>query len=156
MLPGSTGLQKVGNRSKAPVRAIVLVAVIAIGLNLLNGGIVNQIYAMVGLTYYLVYALTMIATWIAHRRGTIPPAADGVFDLGRRLTPVVVVGLLWCVGVIAALTLPADNQQNAVTVGVVLAVGFLWWVLVLRGRLRAGTAGPPDGKHRAAAKVEIS
>ena len=25
-----------------------------------------------------------------------------------------------------------------------LAVGLLWWVLVLRHRLKAGTAGPPD------------
>jgi len=52
-------------------------------------------------------------------------------------------GLAWCIAVIAALTLPEGNRQNAVTVAVVLAIGFLWWVLVLRRRLNAGTAGPP-------------
>jgi len=143
MLPGSKALQAVGARSKAPVTAIVFVTAIAVGLNFLNAGLVGQIYAMVGLTYYLVYALTLIATAIADRRGTIPAATDGVFDLGRWLMPVVVVGLGWCAVVIAALTLPEVNQQNGLTVAVVLAVGFAWWFLVLRHRLKAGTAGPP-------------
>jgi amino acid transporter len=144
MLPGSKRLQSVGTRTRAPIQAIVLVAVVAIGLNLLNAGLVGKIYAMVGLTYYLTYALTMLATAIAEKRRTIPAATDGVFDLGRWLNPVVGLGLIWCLAVIAALTVPAENNQNAVTVLVVLAIGFLWWVTVLRHRLKAGTAGPPD------------
>jgi len=143
MLPASKALQRVGARSKAPVQAIVFVAVVAIGLNLLNSGLVGRIYAMVGLTYYLTYALTLIATVVAERRKTIPPATDGVFDLGRWLTPVVVLGLLWCGAVILTLTLPEENNQNAATAAVVLGIGFLWWVFVLRHRLKAGTAGPP-------------
>lgn len=146
MLPGSRGLQKVGTRSRAPIRAIVFVTVVAIGLNLLNGGIVGQIYAMVGLTYYLVYGLTMLATAIAARRGRIPAALPGVFDLGRWLNPVVTLGLLWCAAVIAALTLPETNRQNAITAAVVLGIGLVWWVLVLRRRLRKGTAGPPRAR----------
>lgn len=144
MLPASKSLRSVGKRTKAPIRAIVFVTVVAVGLNLLNAGLVGRIYAMVGLTYYLTYALTMIATAIAEKRKTIPAATDGVFDLGRWLTPVVGLGLLWCVAVILVLTLPAVNNQNALTALVVLALGFLWWLLVLRHRLRAGTAGPPD------------
>ncbi|MCU1687853.1 MAG: Urea carboxylase-related amino acid permease [Amycolatopsis sp.] len=144
MLPGSGRLQRVGARSKAPVQAIILVTVVAIGLNLLNSGLVGKIYAMVGLTYYLTYALTMIATAIAEKRKTIPKATEGVFDLGRWLNLVVALGLVWCVAVIAALTVPAENNQNAVTVLIVLAIGFLWWLFVLRHRLKAGTAGPPN------------
>jgi hypothetical protein len=102
---------------------------------------------MVGLTYCLTYGLTLVATAIAERRKTIPPAQDGVFDLGRWLNPVVILGLAWCIAVIAALTLPEENRQNAITVAVVLGVGFLWWVLVLRRRLAAGTAGPPQGRR---------
>lgn len=148
MLPGSRSLQKVGARSKAPVRAIIFVTVVAVGLNLLNEGLVGQIYAMVGLTYYLTYGLTLLATGIAERRKTIPSAPDGVFSLGRWLNPVVLLGLCWCVAVIAALTLPEQNRQNAVTVAVVLAVGFGWWVLVLRRRLSAGSAGPHQASMR--------
>jgi amino acid transporter len=148
MLPASKSLRAVGKRTKAPIRAIVFVTVVAIGLNLLNAGLVGRIYAMVGLTYYLTYALTMIATAIAEKRKTIPAATDGVFDLGRWLNPVVALGLLWCVAVILVLTLPAVNNQNALTALVVLAIGFLWWVFVLRHRLKAGTAGPPDIRPR--------
>lgn len=144
MLPGSRALQKVGRRSRAPIRAIVLVTVLAIGLNLLNEGLVGRIYAMIGLTYYLVYALTLIATAIADRRGRIPDAPEGVFSLGRLLRPTVIIGLLWACAVIGALTLPGENRQNAASAAVVLAIGFLWWVLVLRRRIRAGTAGPPE------------
>ncbi|MET7485031.1 amino acid permease [Streptomyces sp. NPDC005538] len=147
MLPASKGLQRVGRRTKAPVPAIILVTVVAIGLNLLNSGLVGKIYAMIGLTYYLTYALTMIATAIAEKRKTIPRATDGVFDLGRWLNPVVAIALLWCLAVIAALTIPEENNQNAVTVTVVLAIGFLWWALVLRHRLKAGTAGPPRTRN---------
>ncbi|MFJ6896699.1 amino acid permease [Streptomyces hokutonensis] len=147
MLPASKGLQSVGRRSRAPVPAIVAVTVVAVVLNLLNSGLVGKIYAMVGLTYYLTYALTMTATAVAERRGTIPAATKGVFDLGRWLNPVVGFALLWCGIVIAVLTFPAENNQNAVTVAVVLVVGFLWWALVLRRRLNAGTAGPPGASR---------
>jgi hypothetical protein len=60
----------------------------------------------------------------------------------------VALGLLWCAAVILTLTLPAENNQNAVTAAVVLGIGFLWWVLVLRHRPKAGTAGPPDVRDR--------
>lgn len=146
MLPASPTLQAVGKRTHAPVAAIVFVTVVAIGLNLLNAGLVGKIYAMVGLTYYLTYALTMIATAYAHRKGRIPAAQPGVFDLGDRLNLVVGLGLAWCVVVIGALTLPQVNNQNAVTAVVVVGVGFLWWFFVLRHRLRNGTAGPPTGR----------
>ncbi|CUR58746.1 Amino acid permease-associated region [metagenome] len=143
MLPASAALQAVGKRTKAPIQAIVFVTVVAIGLNLLNAGLVGKIYAMVGLTYYLTYALTLFATAYADRKGKIPAAQEGVFDLGRWLIPVVVMGLVWCAIVIGALTIPAVNNQNAVTALVVLGVGFVWWAVVLRHRLKAGKAGPP-------------
>lgn len=153
MLPGSAGLQMVGARSKAPIRAIVFVTVVAIGLNLLNEGIVGQIYAMIGLTYYLTYGLTLVATAIAQRRKAIPPPSTGAFDLGRWLNPVVLLGLAWCLAVILALTVPPENRQNAMTVAVVITIGFLWWFLVLRRRLNAGTAGPPSSSAAATEPV---
>lgn len=143
MLPGSTPLASVGRRTGAPVAAILVITALAVVLNLLNAGLVEKIFAMVGLTYYCTYALTLIATAIAHRKGRIPPAPEGVFGLGRRLWPTLVIGLLWCATVIVVLTVPAENNQTALTVVVGAGLGFVWWLLVLRRRIDAGQAGPP-------------
>ncbi len=64
----------------------------AVLLNLLNEGLVAKIFAMVGLTYYCTYGLTLIATWIGHRSGRIPAAPPGVFGLGRWLMPTLFAG----------------------------------------------------------------
>ncbi|MEV7390430.1 APC family permease [Streptomyces sp. NPDC091215] len=143
MLPGSTALASVGRRTGAPVAAILVITALAVVLNLLNAGLVEKIFAMVGLTYYLTYALTLIAAAIAHRKGRIPPAPEGVFGLGRWLWPTLVVGLVWCAAVIVVLTVPEENNQTAVTVVVGVGLGFLWWLFALRRRISAGRAGPP-------------
>jgi amino acid transporter len=145
MLPGSRALASVGARTRAPVVAILFITAVAVLMNLLNEGLVAKIYAMVGLTYYLTYALTLIATVLALRKGLIPTAPAGVFDLGRWLWPMLAVGLGWCAVVIVVLTVPKVNNQTAVTVVIAISVGFIWWLLALRRRLTAGTAGPPTG-----------
>jgi hypothetical protein len=63
-----------------------------------------------------------------------------VFNLGRW----VVVGALWGVLVIVVLTVPDVNNSTAYTTAGAPVLGALWWLLVLRRRLNAGTAGPPD------------
>jgi len=143
MLPGSKAMASLGARTRAPVVAILFVTAVAVLMNFLNAGLVAKIFAMVGLTYYLTYALTLIATAIAHRKGRIPSAPAGVFDLGRWLWPTLVVGLVWATVVIAVLTIPQVNNQTAVTTVIAIAFGLLWWLVSLRRRLNAGTAGPP-------------
>jgi len=143
MLPGSAALSRVAASTRSPVAAIVLVTAFAVLLNLLNEGLVAKIFAMVGLTYYCTYGLTLIATWIGHRSGRIPAAPPGVFGLGRWLMPTLFVGLVWVAVVIVVLTVPEVNNTTALTVAIAVAVGFLWWVAVLRRRLNEGTSGPP-------------
>jgi amino acid transporter len=145
MLPGSTALALVGARTRAPVPAIVFITAVAVLLNLLNEGLVAKIYAMVGLTYYLTYGFTLVATAIAHRKGRVPAAPAGVFDLGRWLWPMIVAGLVWCAAVIVVLTVPKVNNETAVTVVIAVAIGLVWWLASLRRRINAGTAGPPTG-----------
>ncbi|CAM5344183.1 hypothetical protein SANTM175S_05803 [Streptomyces antimycoticus] len=111
MLPGSTALASVGRRTGAPVTAILVITALAIALNLLNAGLVEKIFAMVGLTYYLTYALTLTATAVAHRKGHIPSAPEGVFSLGRWLWPTLVVGLVWCATVIVVSPSPTRTTK---------------------------------------------
>lgn len=142
MLPASTFLSSIHPRFGTPVGAIVLITAIAVVLNLASGGFVTAIYSMVALTYYLTYLLTLVAAFLAHRRRRMPEAPQGLFDLGRWLVPMIVVGGSWAVLVIVTLTLPEENHRAAVTTAITLAIGGLWWLVSLRSRLNAGTAGP--------------
>jgi amino acid transporter len=144
MLPGSTALASVNARTGTPIAAIVGVSGLAVVLNVLNEGLVAKIFAIVGLGYYLTYLLTLVAAFVAQRRGRIPEAPEGVFDLGRWLTPMAFIGAVWAFAVIVVLTVPEVNNTTAYTTAGALALGALWWLLVLRRRLNAGTAGPPD------------
>jgi amino acid transporter len=144
MLPGSRTLASVNARTGTPIAAIVGVAGLAVVLNVLNEGLVAKIFAIVGLGYYLTYLLTLIAAFLAQRAGRIPEAPEGVFDLGRWLTPMALIGAVWALVVIVVLTVPAVNNTTAYTTAGALALGALWWLLVLRRRIDAGKAGPPD------------
>ena len=142
MLPASTFLSSINPRFGTPVGAIVLITVISVALNLASGGFVTAIYSMVGLTYYLTYLLTLVAAYYAYKNGRMPSAPKGVFDLGRWLVPMIVIGAIWAVFVIVTLTLPDENHSAAVTTAITIAVGVIWWLVSLRGRLNAGKAGP--------------
>jgi amino acid transporter len=144
MLPGSVTLSSVHPRTGTPVAAIVGVTALAVLLNVLNEGLVVKIFAIVGLGYYLTYLLTLVAALIARRSGRIPDAPTGVFNLGRWLTPMAAVGAFWALLVIVVLTVPKVNNTTAYYTAGALVIGALWWLLVLRHRLNAGTAGPPD------------
>jgi amino acid transporter len=144
MLPGSAALSSVSERTGTPVVAIAGVTALAVLLNVLNEGLVAKIFAIVGLGYYLTYLLTMVAALVAKRLGRIPEAPPGVFDLGRWLVPIAVVGVLWTLVVIVVLTVPSVNNTTAYYTAGAVAIGAVWWLVALRGRLNAGTAGPPQ------------
>lgn len=152
MLPGSKMLSAVHPRLGTPIAAIVLITAIACLLNLASGGFVTAIYSMVGLTYYLTYFLTLIAAYIAHRRGNMPDAPAGVFSLGRWLVPLIVLGGAWTLVVIVTLSVPEVNHAAAFTTLGTVAVGSLWWLFVLRGRLNRGDAGPQQALPSAPGK----
>ncbi len=144
MLPGSSFLSSVSERTGTPIGSILFITLVAILLNFASGGFVTAIYSMVGLTYYLTYFLTLVGAFIAHRSGRIPAAPKGTFGLGSWLVPTIGVGVLWTLCVIATFTLPDESHPAAVVTMVMLAIGAAWWVFKLRRDLAAGTAGPPD------------
>jgi hypothetical protein len=88
---------------------------------------------------YLVYLLTL-GGYLARRRALVGEG-EGGFRLGAAALPVAALALLWLVAVVAALTLPeAFRSADYVVLGA-LALAGLWYLAVLRRRLRDGTAG---------------
>jgi amino acid transporter len=145
MLPASTVLRRVNAKTRTPLYVIGVVAAFALILNFLSAGIVSRIVSIVAVTYYLTYVLTMGSAIYAQRKGTMPaaPEGDGYMDLGKRLTPIAVFGIVFALFIAAYLTLPAGNQVAGEYTLYALALGVIWWAAYLARKLQNGQAGPP-------------
>jgi amino acid transporter len=142
MLPGSSVLSRVSPRTQTPIYAVILVAVISFGVNLLSQGLAGNVVAIVNVCYYATYALTLGAVLWAAPRGRIPHGLPGGFTLGRWLRPVATIGMLFSLIVVANMVIPESGHTALIYFLGAEAIGLLWFLLVLRGRLRDGTAGP--------------
>ena len=144
MLPFSGILRRVSPTRQTPMYAVVALGLLSAGL--LMSALVNEqaftyILGIATLAFFSVYILQTAGLIVGARRGTIPAAEPGTFDLGRARMPIYIVGLIvFCAVEIALLVLPQFAGNGWVFLGVV-AVGALWWAAALRPRLQRGDAG---------------
>lgn len=145
MMPFSRALRQVSPKHKAPSTAIVTLGVASILMllsALVNQKAFNYFLGIATLAFFTTYILQTIGLLLATRRGRIPTAEPGTFDLGRARTPLLVVSLVVFLLVEAALVFLPAFAGNAFVFAGVIALAVLWWLLVLRPRLRNGEAGP--------------
>lgn len=143
LLPGHRFLAKVNDTTKIPMYSLLFVGAVAFGLQFLSAGIATNIFAITAVMYYGTYLLTMVVAWLAKQRGTLGEAPPGHFDLGKWLTPMTAVGVIWCLIVIGYMTIPSVNHIAAEYAAGAIVLGVLQWVFILRGRIASGEAGPP-------------
>lgn len=145
MVPGAAFLSTVSPQRRTPVAAVWVCGIVSIVL-LMSAFASEQAFAYIlgiaALGYFLAYILTTAGMLHATARGRFPADTPGTFTLGAWRTPVHVLGLVLFVAVTAALMLLPDFRANGLTFAGVMLVGAVWWVLVLRGRLARGEAGP--------------
>jgi amino acid transporter len=155
LLPASAALRRVHARTATPVVALVVslvLCLVLLGYGTLDGAAFTILVGATALVPYLIYLLTL-GGYLARRRRLRADAAAVTFSLGRAALPVAGLAMLWLVVVVAALTLPeAFRAADYVVLGGLALTG-LWYVAVLRRRLRDGTAGlprtdPSSGKER--------
>lgn len=154
MIPGWRVLAHVSPKTRIPTNALLLVGVVAFALNFVSAGIASRIFAIVAVMYYGTYLMTMVVARMARRRGTLGDAPPGYLDLGRWLGPFTILGTIWCLLVIAYMTIPKANHLAAEYSLGAVALGVLQWVLVLRGRINRGEAGPPSATPEALRAAE--
>ena len=142
MLPFSRVWSNVNEKTATPVYTIIAVGVFAITINLLSGGFVTNVLAVVNVALYLTYGSTCLAVLIAIRKRSIPDAPPGYFGLGRWLVPVTVTCLLFSIAVIVFMIGPASSHVVLEYAGGFEVAGLIWYLTVLRGRLRRREAGP--------------
>lgn len=142
MLPGSRVLRRINPRTRTPIGALVTSYLLAVAVMIYgydSSNAFGTLVAATALVPFLVYLLTVVA-YGARRRNL--ERLPGAFHLGRFAVPVFVVSLGWLVAVVLALALPHEFHKADYYVGGGIVLAALWWVVGLRRRLRAGTAGP--------------
>jgi amino acid transporter len=152
MMPFSRALRHVAPKRKTPSTAVLTLGVVSV-LLLLSAFVSQQVFnyflGMATLAFFTTYVLQTIGLLVAAARGRIPAAEPGTFDLGRARVPVLILSLIIFLGVeIALLFLPAFAGNGFIFAGV-LTLAFLWWLLVLRHRLKTGHAGPTYAENHA-------
>jgi amino acid transporter len=141
MLPFSGWLRKINRRSQTPIVALLVFAVIDLGV-LVYGYLQTSAFGtLVGATAiipYIIYFLITVA-YAVKRRAT--DAIPGTFTLGRWAWPVIGFVLAYTVLIMLVLALPAPfhGADRVLLYGAILAA--LWYFGGLIWRLRRGTAG---------------
>jgi amino acid transporter len=141
MLPGSTVLGSVNTTTRTPIGAILLVAAVGIGINLLSAGIAANVVSICSVGYYFIYALTVGGAIYAHRKRTMPAASPGHFSLGRWFLPVALVAFAYAAAVIVIALAPQEGHTAAVYLLGAEVLGTLWYLLYLRPRIADQSAG---------------
>ena len=145
MMPFSHLLRHVAPKRKTPSSSVLVLGAVSVVM-LLSALISTQTFTyflgIATLAFFTVYTLQTIGLLVAHRRGRIPAPEAGAFDLGRARVPLLIVGLvLFLLVDLALIFLPAFAGNALVFAGVVVLAA-VWWLLVVRRRLRTGEAGP--------------
>lgn len=145
MMPFSHVLRHVAPKRKTPTAAVVTLGAVSVLMllsALVNQQAFNYFLGIATLAFFTVYVLQTIGLLVASRRGRIPVAEPGTFNLGRARVPLLIVSLVVFLLVEAALIFLPAFAGNAWVFAGIVALGFIWWLLVLRRRLRNGDAGP--------------
>lgn len=141
MLPFSSAFKSVNPRTKTPIPALLIGGVVSVGFMVYGYLQSNSFATLIGSTSiapYVVYLL-IVGSYI-RRRGELDSVRGG-FNLGRLGPVLMVVGLAWVLLALMILTLPAPFHGADKVVAGAAAVAVLWHVIVLRSRIRNGTAG---------------
>jgi amino acid transporter len=145
MLPFSNVWRHVSPKRRSPtfvVLGLACLSTILLLSALVSEKAFNFILGISSLAMFVAYVLQTFGAIVGARRGTIPPAEPGTFDLGRARMPIYIVGLISFTAVSAALVfLPQFAGNGWVFLGII-ALAALWWATGLRARLRRGDAGP--------------
>lgn len=144
MLPFSHVWRHVSPTRKTPTYSIIGLGCLSTLLLLsaiVNEKAFNYIIGIASLLFFFVYILQTIGLLVGYRKGTIPAADPGTFDLGRFRLPIYITALVVFLSVaVTLLFLPQFTNNKWVFLGVVV-IAAIWWATGLKARLSRGEAG---------------
>ena len=141
MLPFSGALRKVNPRTQTPIIALLVFAVIDVGVTWYGYLQASAFATLVGATAIIPYIIYFLITaGYANKRKTLD-SLPGDFSLGRWAWPVIIFVLLYSALIIFVLSVPGPFHAADKVVGYGAGIALLWYVCALVWRLRRGTAG---------------
>ena len=141
MLPLSGAFKAVNSRTRTPVLALLIGGAVSVAFMIYGYLQSNAFGTLIGSTAiapYIVYLL-IVGAYVRQRRAL--DSVRGGFNLGAFGPVLMVIGLAWTVTALLILTLPAPFHGADKVIAGASAVALLWHVLVLRNRIKKGTAG---------------
>ena len=141
MLPFSGTLRRVNPRTQTPIVALLVFAVVDIGVTWYGYLQASAFATLVGATAIIPYIIYLLITaGYAYKRRTLD-SIPGAFNLGRWAWPVIIFVLVYSALIIFVLSVPGPFHAADKVVGYGAGVAALWYAAVLVWRLRRGTAG---------------
>jgi amino acid transporter len=141
MLPFSGVLRRVNARSQTPIIALLVFAVVDLGVMWYGYLQASAFATLVGATAiipYIIYFLITVAYAVRRRKADSIP---GAFTLGRWAWPVISFVLAYTILIMAVLALPAPFHAADKVIGYGAGLAVIWYFAALLWRLRNGTAG---------------
>jgi amino acid transporter len=141
MLPFSGTLRKVNSRTQTPIIALLVFAVVDVGVMIYGYYQPSAFATLVGATAIIPYIIYFLITVGYARRRRALDSIPGAFSLGRWAWPVIGFVLAYSVLIMFVLSVPAPFHAADKLIGYGFGLALLWYVAVLVWRLRRGTAG---------------
>ncbi len=141
MLPFSGAFRAVNSRTRTPILALLIGGAISIAFMIYGYLQSNSFATLIGSTSIAPYIVYLLIVGSYVRRRSELDSVRGGFSLGRLGPVLMAVGLAWVVVALLILTLPAPFHGADKVVAGAAVVAVVWHVLVLRNRIRKGTAG---------------
>jgi amino acid transporter len=141
MLPFSGALRKVNSSTQTPIIALLVFAVVDVGVTWYGYLQASAFATLVGATAIIPYIIYFLITaGYAYKRRTLD-SIPGAFSLGRWAWPVIIFVLIYSALIIFVLSVPSPFHAADKVVGYGAGLALLWYVAALVWRLRRGTAG---------------
>jgi L-asparagine transporter-like permease len=141
MLPFSGSLRKVYSGTRTPVTALLVFAVIDVGVLIYGYFQTSAFLTLVGATAIIPYIIYFLITVAYARRRRALDSIPGVFSLGRWAWPVIGFVLVYSALIMVVLAVPAPFHASDKFIGYGFGLALAWYFGVLLWRLRRGTAG---------------
>ncbi len=141
MLPFSRALRKVYAGTQTPIVALLVFAVVDLGVTWYGYLQASAFATLVGATAIIPYIIYFLVTaGYAYKRRTLD-SIPGAFSLGRWAWPVIIFVLVYSALIMFVLSVPGPfhSADRVILYGAGLAL--LWYVSALVWRLRRGAAG---------------